>query len=278
MIIDGHAHVYNEKNAEKIVSAFTELHRMEPTASLGQGTVADLVGKMKENGTDYTVLANFGPSRSVEKINEWTLSVAEEYPQLIPLVSVFPGIAVDKVAGWVQKGAKGIKMHNGIQGFAADDPGLEPVYRFCEENRIPITFHCGETSRVHLNEYTETERLTEVVKQYPGIPFVMTHLAAGDPETVFRVAEECPNVIFDTSITMTGERCIYRIHDDFWESDENVVDAFRRIGCRRISFGSDYPFGNPSGDIRRIRRLGLSDSEKELILGGNSYRLYMAQP
>ena len=46
MIIDGHAHVYNEKNAEKIVSAFTELHRMEPTASLGQGTVADLVGKM----------------------------------------------------------------------------------------------------------------------------------------------------------------------------------------------------------------------------------------
>ena len=35
MIIDGHAHVYNEKNAEKIVSAFTELHRMEPTASLG---------------------------------------------------------------------------------------------------------------------------------------------------------------------------------------------------------------------------------------------------
>ena len=278
MIIDGHAHVYNEKNAEKIVSAFTELHRMEPTASLGQGTVADLVGKMKESGTDYTVLANFGPSRSVEKINEWTLSVAEEYPQLIPLVSVFPGIAVDKVAEWVQKGAKGIKMHNGIQGFAADDPGLEPVYRFCGENRIPITFHCGETSRVHLNEYTETERLTEVVKQYPGIPFVMTHLAAGDPETVFRLAEECPNVIFDTSITMTGERCIYRIHDDFWESDENVVAAFRRIGCRRISFGSDYPFGNPSGDIRRIRRLGLSDSEKELILGGNSYRLYMAQP
>ena len=166
MIIDGHAHVYNEKNAEKIVSAFTELHRMEPTASLGQGTVADLVGKMKESVTDYTVLANFGPSRSVEKINEWTLSVAEE----------------------------------------------------------------------------------------------------------------CPNVIFDTSITMTGERCIYRIHDDFWESDENVVDAFRRIGCRRISFGSDYPFGNPSGDIRRIRRLGLSDSEKELIFGGNSCRLYMAQP
>ena len=91
-----------------------------------------------------------------------------------------------------------------------------------------------------------------IVKRYPGIPFVMTHMAAGDPETVFRVAEECPNIIFDTSITMTGERCIYRIHDDFWESDENVVAAFRRIGCRRISFGSDYPFGNPSGDIQRI--------------------------
>jgi len=39
MIIDGHAHVYAEKNAAKIVSSFTELHHMEPTSSVGKGTV-----------------------------------------------------------------------------------------------------------------------------------------------------------------------------------------------------------------------------------------------
>lgn len=181
---------------------------------------------------------------------------------------------VEQVKNWFRNGARGIKMHNGIQGFDPADPGLEEIYRFCESRRIPVTFHCGETSRVHLNEYTEISHFVPVLKRFPGVPFVMTHLAVGDPDTVFRLAEECPNAIFDTSITMTGEKCIYRIHDDFWETDDNVVRAFRQIGCERITFGSDYPFGNPAGDIRRIGSLALTDEEKQMILGENSRRLY----
>lgn len=274
MIIDSHAHVYPEKSAAQIVSSFTELHHMEPTSSVGDGTVPDLLLCMEKSHTDYTVLANFAPVKSVERTNEWTISIAQEYSQLIPLVSVYPGLPVETVKSWFEKGAKGIKMHNGIQGFDPADPGLAGIYRFCEKNRIPITFHCGETSRVHLNEYTDISHITPVLKQYPGIPFVMTHLAAGDPDTFFKVAEECPNAVFDTSITMTGEKCIYRIHDSFWESDENVAQAFRQIGCHRITFGSDYPFGNPISDIRRIRGLNLSEAEKNMILGENSYCMY----
>lgn len=274
MIIDGHAHIYPENNAEKIMAAFTQFHRMEPTASFGKGTAADLLSRMEANHVDYTVLANFGPAKSVEKINDWTLSVARDNTGLIPLVSVFPGMPAEQVRSWFRNGAKGIKMHNGIQGFDPADPGLTEIYRFCEENRIPITFHCGETSRVHLNEYTEIACFVPVLKQFPGIPFIMTHLAAGDPETVFRLAEECPNAFFDTSITMTGEKCIHRIHDDFWESDDHVVRAFRQIGCERITFGSDYPLGNPGSDIRRIRGLDLTEEEKRRILGENSRQLY----
>ena len=274
MIIDGHAHVYTEESAAKIISSFTELHHMEPTSSVGKGTVPDLLSRMNECRSDYTVLANFAPIKSVERTNEWTLSIAQEHPQLIPLVSVYPGLTVERVKEWFEKGAKGIKMHNGIQGFDPADPGLENIYRFCENNRIPITFHCGETSRIHLNEYTDISHIVPVLKQYPAIPFIMTHLAAGDPDTFFKVAEECPNAIFDTSITMTGEKCIYRIHDNYWESDENVVHAFRQIGCHRVAFGSDYPFGNPVSDIQRIQNFDLTETEINMILGENSYRLY----
>lgn len=275
VIIDGHAHVYADKNASRIVSAFTELHHMEPTESVGTGTVSDLLGRMAESHTDYTVLANFAPVKSVEKVNEWTLSLGRMHPELIPLISVYPGMPVSLVREYFDNGAKGIKMHNGIQGFDPADSGLDEIYRFCEADRIPITFHCGETSRVHLNEYTDMSRILPVVKRYPGIPFVLTHLAAGNPDTVMRAAEECPNAIFDTSITMTGEKCIFRIHDSFWESDENVVRAFRQIGCSRITFGSDYPFGHSISDIERIMELDLSDEEKGMILGENSYRLYL---
>ena len=141
MIIDGHAHIYAEKSAEKIITSFTQLHHMEPTDSVGAGTAADLLSRMEASRIDYTVLANFAPVKSIDRTNEWTLSVAREHSGLIPLISVYPGIPVEQIKNWFLNGAKGIKMHNGIQNFDPADPGLAEVYRFCEAGRINgITF------------------------------------------------------------------------------------------------------------------------------------------
>ena len=272
MVIDGHAHVYPDKVTQKIVETFTQYHHMEPTSSLGKGTVGDLLEKMEKNDVDYVVLANFAPIKGVERTNAWILSLDQKH--FIPLISVYPGMDLEIVKGYFASGAKGIKMHTGIQGFEPDDEGLRLIYRYCNEKQIPITFHCGETSRVHMNEYAEMTHILPVVGKYPRIPFVLTHLAAGDPDLVLEIAQKHDNVIFDTSITMTGEHCIHRIHDNVWENDRDTVELFRKIGCHRIAFGSDYPFGNPIKDIERIKRLALDKVEKDMILGENTYRLY----
>lgn len=274
MIIDGHLHLYNDLVAEKIITSFTEQHRMEPTKSIGKGTVVDLNDKMQTAGIDYAVVANFAPVKGVNKVNEWTIEISKKNPNLIPLISVFPNMPISSIEEWFSKGAKGIKMHNGIQGFDPDDEGLLPIYKYCAANSIPITFHCGETSRVHLNDYTDISHIVPVIKKYPEIPFVLTHIAAGNPEDVLEIAENYHNVIFDTSITFSGEHCIHRIHNSIWEDNEACVDLFRTIGCNRIAFGSDYPFGNPQKDIERINNLSLSSDEKKQILGDNTYRLY----
>lgn len=276
MIIDGHAHLYPHQVAQKVIDSFTEFHRMEPTSSLGKGIITDLQDRMNCGHIDYTVVANFAPVKSIQRTNEWTLSISKEYANLIPLVSVCPGMPLDEIKRYFSLGAKGIKMHTGIQGFEPTDTGLKAMYRFCENNRIPITFHCGATSRVHMNEYSEMSHILPAVKAYPGIPFVLTHLATGDPEQVLKIAVDCPNAILDTSITLTGEHCIHRIHDDIWENDENAVALFQEIGCHRITFGSDYPFGNPNSDIQRIQAMKLTDAEKKQILGENTWRLYFS--
>ena len=54
MIIDGHAHIYAEGSAEKIISSFTKFHHMEPSSSVGAGTAADLLSRMKAGRIDYT--------------------------------------------------------------------------------------------------------------------------------------------------------------------------------------------------------------------------------
>ncbi len=274
MIIDGHAHVYADQIAGRVIDSFTSFHRMEPTGSLGSGTVSGLLSKMARAGIDYTVMANFAPVKSIRRTNNWTLEVSRLHDRLIPLISVYPGMPVEEIREYFEQGAKGIKMHNSIQEFDPADSGLDAMYHFCEEKRIPVTFHCGETSRVHMNEYSELSHIVPVVKRFPGIPFVLTHLAAGEPETVLKTAAECPNAVFDTSITMTGEHCIFRIHNNIWENDRDTVSLFREIGCHRIAFGSDYPFGNPASDVRRIHSLPLTEGEKEMILGQNSYQLY----
>ena len=124
MIIDGHAHVYEEKSATRIISSFTKLHHMEPTSSVGKRTVSNLLSRMEECHSDYTVLANFAPVKSVERTNEWTLSIARKHSQLIPLVSVYPGLPIGTVEYWFEKGAKGIKMHNVFPGHQSCPSGI----------------------------------------------------------------------------------------------------------------------------------------------------------
>ena len=273
-VVDGHAHTYMDGLAGRIIGSFTELHMMEPTASLGPGPMDALLEKMRRDGVDYTVVANFGPVKAIDKINRWTLDVCEKNPCLIPLVSVHPGMSAEEFQSLVDDGAKGVKMHNGIQGFDACDPGLEEIYRICADCGLPITLHCGEVSRLHLNDLTDEEHFERAVREHPDNMFVLTHLAEGNPETFCRLAENYCNFIYDTSIAFSGDHCIHRIHDDFWEDDGNAAKAFRTVGCDRIAFGSDYPYGNPISDIVRILSLDLTDREKEAVLGGNTLRTY----
>ena len=274
VIVDGHAHTYMHDLAPKITSSFTELHRMEPTSSMGKGTVEDLLEKMDAGGIDMTVLANFGPNKAVDRINAWNLGNSRANDRLIPLVSVYPGMTAKALEDLVDQGAKGVKMHNGIQEYDPCDPGLDEIYGVCASRNLPVTLHCGEVSRVHLNDFADEEHIENAVRSHKDVRFVLTHFVAGIPETVFHMASSYSNIMIDTSIAFSGEHCIHRIHDDFWEDDDNVVEAFRKVGCDRIAFGSDYPYVNPSSDARRILSLDLTDKEKSCILGLNTLEMY----
>ncbi|MDR0795222.1 MAG: amidohydrolase family protein [Tannerella sp.] len=275
-IVDGHTHVYKDHVANKIIGPFSDFYQLEPVA-IGKGIVSDVLQNMKKYQIRYTVLANFASLKSILDVNEWTLSVADNNPQLLPLVSVHPEMTHDMTGileYYIQKGAKGIKMHTGIQLFEPNDHRLKPVYRFCGKHHNHVTFHCGETSNVHVNDFANMSHIYPVLEAYQDVPVILAHMAAGKPDEVYQIAEQYKNVYFDTSITITGQHCIKRIHDNFWENDKNVETAFHEIGCNRIIFGSDYPFGNPGSDIRRFMNMDLTDDDKSKILGGNVLTLY----
>jgi predicted TIM-barrel fold metal-dependent hydrolase len=57
-------------------------------------------------------------------------------------------------------------------------------------------------------------------------------------------------------------------------ASRNEIRAYlRRYGHRRLLFGSDFPFGNPSAELQKVRSLGLDPQVAAAVLGGNFNRL-----
>jgi uncharacterized protein len=107
------------------------------------------------------------------------------------------------------------------------------------------------------------ELLEQAAPQYPGVTFVVPHLGsfADDWRAHQRLIDQLtrlPNVLADTS----GVRRF-----------DYLVQAVRRVGARRLVFGSDGPWLHPALELGKVRLLGLPPAEEAMILGGNLLRL-----
>jgi len=276
-IVDEHTHIYPaEAIANRLLDNFAAFHQLEPTG-LGQGTVEDVLASMQRDGIDYTVLANFAPAHLLPRNNRWTLDMARKQPQLVPLVSLHPDMEGDLLAllqEYIALGAKGLKLHPSIQEFDPNHPKMHDVYAFCDALPFPVVYHCGLVSHVYLNDLANLVMLLPVIDRYRHMPIVLTHMAEGKADDVRRVAQQYPHVSFDTSIVISGKLLFKRLHDPCWQDDAFVVGIIRRIGAERIVFGSDYPFGSPIHDVRRLLGMQLTDDEKRMIVGGNALRIF----
>ncbi|NLE24732.1 MAG: amidohydrolase [Clostridiaceae bacterium] len=277
MIVDGHTHTYpTDEKATKILDSFTTLYKMEPT-SIGKGTIEEVILNMERDCIDYTILANFAPAKILHANNLWTIEMAKRYKRFVPLISINPDMEGDILAHlkqYILLGAKGIKIHSSAQDFLPNSDNLQPVYEYCNETRFPIFFHCGLTSEVRFNNYSDLDMLLGVIDKYQNIPIVLGHMAEGMVNDVLWLSKAYGNIFFDTSIAITGLLCIKRVHDNCWQDDEVVIDIVRKVGANRIVFGSDYPFGSPIHDIKRFIQMKLTDEEKGMILGVNAVRVF----
>lgn len=277
IIVDGHTHTYpTYDKAIKILKAFTAFHKMEPT-HMGTGIIKEVVSNMQKGCIDYTILANFAPVKVLHQNNIWTITMAKKHTQLVPLISIHPemeGNILSHLKQYIALGAKGVKIHPSAQGFLPNDYRLQSVYEYCSEIAFPIVFHCGLTSEVRINNYSDLEMLMPVIDEYQNIPIILGHMAEGKVGDVLWLSKVYRNVYFDTSIAISGLLCIKRVHDDCWQDDNIVIDIINKIGANRIIFGSDYPFGCPIHDIKRFMDMSLINEDKRLILGDNSMRVF----
>lgn len=111
-----------------------------------------------------------------------------------------------------------------------------------------------------IGEVTVAELLA---REYPQVSFIIPHLGSFSDDWRAQLAlidhlVRHPNIFTDTA----GVRRF-----------DLLEQAVKRAGARKILFGSDGPWLHPLVELTKIKALGLSADDEQLVLGGNFLRL-----
>ena len=261
MIIDFHTHVFPNKIANH---AMIRLAKSTNTPYFGAATVEGLTAAMSDSGVDKAVVLNIVTKESQhENVLKFAKTIDSE--QLISFGSVLPGpeSALEYVWKISDEGLKGIKLHPALQRIRPDDKKYFPVYDLARALNLIMTFHVGWDPSYPNELHASPESIVKIVKNFPGLKVVAAHLGGLKmAQNVFdRVAGKA-DIYMDTAYCA-----------DVWLNKQLLKDIIRKHGAERILMGSDYPWHLPSQEIAMIRALDLSKEEKDLILGGNAFRL-----
>jgi uncharacterized protein len=155
----------------------------------------------------------------------------------------------------LDRGARGIKLHPRAEQFTLDHPALEPVFALAGERRLPVLVHAGRGIPA-LGRHA-----VQACGRHPGMRLILAHAGISDLAWIWRVADDHPNLFFDTS----------------WWSPADVQALFALVPPGRILMASDAPYGSPTWAAvmagRNALQAGLDADQTRAVVGGQAARL-----
>lgn len=171
-------------------------------------------------------------------------------------------------------GMRGLKLAPIYQNIHPMDERVQPLYDYCQRNRLPIMFHQGTTfpRRAPL-KYASPIQLEDVALKYPDLRMVIAHM--GHPwlaETVALIRKQ-PHIYADISA----------LHYRPWQFYNGLMLAVEYGTAHKLLLGSDYPFTTPSETLAGLRGVNrvvgesglprVPDAVIERILGRDTLQL-----
>lgn len=124
---------------------------------------------------------------------------------------------------------------------ALTEPRMRDLMEKVKEMGIPVNFE---------EHFDVTVRFIDL---YPEISIILPHMGGlnGGTERILAAVGDKPNVWFDVSLAGINEELI------------------SHYGSQKFLCGSDHPYGSPAWSVDRIRKLRISEEEREALFSGN---------
>jgi hypothetical protein len=182
-----------------------------------------------------------------KRANEYLLNLGTETLEVIPYFFIWNDFAVEQLTAE----HRGIKWHRHAfePVYHYDDPRCREALEEIRKRKMPVVLE---------EELHNTVRFIQ--EMAVGIRVIIPHLGAlnGGYHSILKVGLwELTNVYADTALA----------------SSHDMMDYINNFGHERLLFGSDFPFGDPVGELHTVERLSISTKMKEAILGLNLKRL-----
>ena len=239
MIIDSHVHLKHGDAAGTEYSAETIVETMD-AAGIAKSVV-------------------FAMSTSTRRSIEMARQAVEKFPdRLIPYAYALPSyerpVLKELEEAVARHGFKGFKLHVGECTLA--EYVTFPVIRLAGELGVPCLIDCG-------GRYAPIEQMAA---RFPAAKIIVAHLGrylCKEEALIDRfivLAEAHSNIYLDASGVVLPEK---------------IREAVRRVGARRVIFGTDGPDKKPDlvsfarAEVDRVRALKLCPGDEQAVLGGS---------
>ncbi len=230
MIIDGHAHFINKEIAKDITEDAKRLDMFkEISVTEGKKEWLEVMDKYE---IEKTVFMGLSPG------NKDFTEFINSSDRFIGMSNVDPTKedAVELLDKDIKDGYKGLKLYPTARAFDVADEKAKKVYDYCEKKKLPIVIHFG----VSIGPSTDLRfgnpiSLAPILRDYPGINFVIAHFGAGYFKEALMLMYKKDNLLFDTS--GTNNWLCFSPYD--WDLRYVFKKALQIVGSEKIIFGTD---------------------------------------
>lgn len=149
-----------------------------------------------------------------------------------------PTAVADVERAVLELGLRGVKLAPIYQNFEPDSPKVYPLYGKIRDLGVPIIWHQGTSMGARFGplEAAHPVRLDRVLRDFPEITMIFSHLCYPWAQDAIVMARKHPQLFIDISAMATRPWYVYNA----------LVAAQEYEALDKILFASDYPWYSPA--------------------------------